>query len=117
MHNQKKNNKFKTNKKNQNWQKIKLYGSLITKELKKKHSFIPVEGGKRWAAGVERMHSKSADGECKVDAGGPGRARQRLAEGPVPHLYANKLGGTTVERDRPHNPGFQHGEIKPQSSY
>ena len=42
MHNQKKdNNKFK-NKNNQNCQKIKLYGSPTTKELKKKHSSIPV---------------------------------------------------------------------------
>ena len=36
MHNQK-DNKFKT-KNNQNCQKIKLYGSLTTKEFKKKHS-------------------------------------------------------------------------------
>ena len=34
---------FKT-KNNQNCQKIKLYGSPTTKELKKKHSFRPVEG-------------------------------------------------------------------------
>ena len=32
----------------------------------------------------------------------------------VPHLTADKLGGTTGERDRPSNPGFQCGEIKPQ---
>ena len=32
-----------------------------------------------------------------------------------PHLHADKLGGTTGERDRQRNPGFQHGEIKPQN--
>ena len=32
-------------KNNQNCQKIKLYGSLTTKEIKKKHSLRPVGGG------------------------------------------------------------------------
>ena len=41
--------------------------------------------------------------------------RQWLAEWEVPHLYEDKPGGTTGHRDRPHNPGFQCGEIKPQS--
>ena len=31
----------------------------------------------------------------------------------VPCLCADKLGGG--EQDKPHNPGFQHGEIKPQN--
>ena len=39
-------------------------------------------------------------------------ARQLLAEQVVPHLCADKLGGTTGERDRPHNPRFQCREIK-----
>ena len=38
-------------KNNQNCQKIKLCGSLTTKELKKKHSF-------RLVGGVEKTHSK-----------------------------------------------------------
>ena len=33
----------------------------------------------------------------------------------VPHLRVDKSGGTTGEQDRPHNPGFQHREIKPQN--
>ena len=37
-HHKKDNNKFK-NKNNQNCRKIKLYGSLTTKDLKKTHSF------------------------------------------------------------------------------
>ena len=42
LHSQRKvNNKFK-NKNNQKWQRIELYGSLTTKELKKKHSSRPV---------------------------------------------------------------------------
>ena len=38
-----------------------------------------------------------------------------LVDWAVPHLHVNKPGGTTRERDRPHNPGFQHWEIKPQN--
>ena len=33
----------------------------------------------------------------------------------VPHSHAGKPGGTTGERDRLCNPGFQSGEIKPQN--
>ena len=33
----------------------------------------------------------------------------------VPHLCADKPGGTTGEQDRPCNPGLQSGEIKPQN--
>ena len=39
-------------------------------------------------------------------------ARQRLADVAVPHLCADKLGGTTGEGDRPCNPGFQPGQNK-----
>ena len=63
MHNQKKDNKFK-NKNNQNCQKIELYGSPTTKEIKKKHSSRPV-GGVEMGSWVERTPSK-------VVAGGPG---------------------------------------------
>ena len=51
-------------KNTQNYQKIELYGSLTTKELKKRHSSRPVGGAE----------GGSQDGEdCgKVLAGGPG---------------------------------------------
>ena len=42
-------------------------------------------------------------------------ARQWLEDQTIPHLYVDKLGGTTGKQDRPHNPGFQCGEIKPQN--
>ena len=42
-------------KSNHNGQKIELYGSLRTKEVKKKHSL-------RWAAGAERTHGKEVAG-------------------------------------------------------
>ena len=115
MYNQKKdNNKFK-NKNNQNFQKIELYGSQTTTELKKKHSPRPA-GGAETGSWVERTHSKAA-------AGGPGwarhwlvdKARQWLAEWVVPHSHVDKLGGTTGKRDRPHDPVFQCGEIKPKN--
>ena len=54
--------RIKTNlktKNNQNCQKIELYGSLTTKELKRKHS-------SKLVGGVQRIHSK-------VAAGRPGR--------------------------------------------
>ena len=51
---------------------------------------------------AERAHDKAA-------ARGPGQARWRLAEPAVPHLCADKPGGTTGEQDRPHNPGSQRG--------
>ena len=71
---------------------MKLYGSPTTKELKKKHS-------SRTGGGAERTHSKTA-------AGGPGQARQWLADQAVPHLCVDKPRGTSGEQDRPHNPGF-----------
>ena len=50
--NQKDNNKFKI-KKNQNCQKIKLYRSLTTKELKKKHASRLVGGVEMGSHGRE----------------------------------------------------------------
>ena len=43
-HNQKKDNNNLKTQNNQNWQKIELYRSLTTKELKKTHSSRPVGG-------------------------------------------------------------------------
>ena len=43
-------------------------------------------------------------------------ARWQIVDQAVPHSRADKLGGTTGEQDRPRNPEFQHGEIKPQTS-
>ena len=44
-----------------------------------------------------------------------GQGRQQLADPVVPHLCADKLGGTTGERERLSNPWFQHGKLKPQN--
>ena len=59
---------------------------------------------------VERMCGK-------VGAGGPGedQVKQQLVDWVVPHSCVDKPGGTTGEQDRPHNPGLQHREIKPQN--
>ena len=38
-----------------------------------------------------------------------------VADGVVPHLCADKPGGTTEVQDRTCNPGFQRREIKPQN--
>ena len=83
---------------NPNWQKIELYVSLTTKELKKKHS-------SRLVGGAE-IDSQGRRGLWE---------RQWLVEWAVPHLCIDKPGGTTGEPDRLHNPGFQCREIKPQN--
>ena len=41
--------------------------------------------------------------------------RWRLVDQVSPHLHSDKLGGTTGDRDRLHNLGFQCKEIKPQN--
>ena len=74
-------------KNNKNCQKIELYGSPTTKELKKKHSS---RLGWRQAARVERAGGKAA-------VGGLGHVRQKLVEWAVPHLCVDKPGGTTGE--------------------
>ena len=56
---------------------------------------------------AERTHRKAV-------AGGLGWARRWIADWAVPHLPADKPGGTTGDRDKPRNPGFQCREIKPQ---
>ena len=103
--NQKKDNNKLKNKKQPKLTENKLYGSLTTKELKKKHS-IGRRGG---------------DGQpCGEDL--PAQwwladlARQWISDWAVPHSRADKLGGKTGERDRPSNPEFQCGEIKTQTS-
>ena len=78
-------------KPDQNCQKIKLYGSPTTKELKKKHS-PRLAGGAETGSQVERTHRKAA-------AGGAG----------FPHPCVDKPGRTTGERVRLCNPGFQQG--------
>ena len=88
--------KLKT-KNNQNCQKIQLYGSWITKEVKKKHSSRPL-GGAEMDSWAESTLSKEA-------VGGPG--------GPTfPQInWEEQLGS----KNRPCNPGFQCREIQPQS--
>ena len=73
MHNQKKDNnqfKNKTKQKTQNCQKIKLYGSLTTKELNK-HSSRLVGGAQTgsWADMTGKKHSNVADHTGKAGAG------------------------------------------------
>ena len=86
---------------------IELYGSLTIKELKRKYSSRPV-GGAEMGNQEEKIHGKAP-------AGGPGWTRWQLVDQAVPHLHADKPGGTTGERDRPHNLGFHYGKIKLQN--
>ena len=56
-------------KNNQNCQKIELYGSLTTKELKKKHPSRVVGRVERGSQGGEDAHSKAVDWAGEVLAG------------------------------------------------
>ena len=92
------NNNLKT-KKQPELTENQLYGSPTTKEIKKKHSFRPGQRGR--------------DGQLRWR----GLAVRRQLEDPgrQSHICADKPGRTTGEWDRPHNPGFQRREIKPQN--
>ena len=106
LNNQKTDNKNLKTKSNQNWQKIKLHGSQTTKEMKKKHSSRPV-GGEETGSPAERTHSKAvAGGPSEVADCGAGWAKLQLASKAA-------AGG---QGDRPCNPEFQCGEIKPQTT-
>ena len=87
-------------KNNQNWYKVKLYGSPTTKELKKKHSSRLLGGAETW--GWASRQRRLA-------------ARRPLVEWAVPHLHADKPGQNTAQRDTPCNPQFQPREIKTQN--
>ena len=67
-----------------------------------------------WA---ERTCGKAAaGGPSEVVDCGTGQARLWLVDPGAPHSRIDKLGGTAGERSRPHNPGLQLREIKPQTS-
>ena len=104
-HSQRKDsNNLKTN--NQNWQKIELYGSPTTKEIKKKQPSRLV-GGAEMGSRAQKTWDKVAAGrpsevvDCGVGWGKLQLAGQTAAGGPG---------------DRPCNPQFQGGEIKPQTT-
>ena len=92
-------------KNNQNCQKIEVYGSLTTKELNKKHSSRLVGGAETGSQGGEDVGQGSSHWWT-------GQARWWLVHQIVPYSRADKLGGTTGEQDKAHNPGFQHWENK-----
>ena len=96
-------NKFKS-KKTTTLPENQTVWKYETKELKKKHSSRLVGGGRERQPGQR---------ECTARQWLEGRVCE--ADWVVPHSCADKLGGTTGEGDRPNNPGFQGGEIKPQN--
>ena len=61
-------------KNNQNWQKIELYASPTTKEIKKKHSSRPVGGAER------TRHKAAAVIPSEVADCGTGQARLQLED-------------------------------------
>ena len=83
-----------------------MYGSPTTKEIKKKHASRPVAGAERGSK-AERTHRKVVAGRLSevVDCGA-GWAQMQLA-------CEAAAGGQGA---RPHNPEFQRGEIKPQTT-
>ena len=81
-------------KNNQNYQKIELSGSPIIKEL-------IIQTGGRGRDGQPGQRGLGGQGSGWWTSG--------------PTFPLDKPGGTTGDRDRQSNPGFQHGEIKPQN--
>ena len=77
-----------------------MYGSLTTKELKKKHFSRWVGQAETGSRGL-MARQQLEDQERLKDQG-----RWQLAEQVVPHLRVDKLGETSGERDRPSTPGF-----------
>ena len=66
---------------------------------------------------MERTHGKAVAGRpSEVVDCGTGQAVRQLADPVAPHSHIDKLQGTAGERNRPHNPGLQFREIKPQTS-
>ena len=111
-------------KNNQNWQKIELYGSPTTKELKKKHSSRRVGGAETGSWGRE---DPLQGGGWRTQRGGrlwngagqaaASRPRKVVAGRPCgPHSHVDRPGGTSAEWSRPRNPRLQRREIKPQTS-
>ena len=74
---------------NKKCQKIKLYRSPTTKELKK-HSSRPVGGAEMGSWGREDWRQGSGWRTSMV-------VKQQLVKWAVPHLHADKLGGTAGE--------------------
>ena len=97
MHNQKKDNNNLKTKNYQNLQKIELYRSPTTKEIKKKHSSRLV-GGAQKGSRVERTPGKAgAGGPSEVVDGGTGQARLQLAD-PTGCWLADPCGPTFTHR-------------------
>ena len=87
-------------KNNQNFQKIKLYGSPTTKELKKKHSSRPVggqEGQPCWRWYKARQQLENGEGQ--------GSGWQTRRSHICMWINLSMTDGT----------GFQHGETKPEN--
>ena len=72
-------------KNNQNSQKIEVYGSPTTKELKKKHSFRPVGGVEMGSWGGEDLGKEGGwrTKSSKTAAGGPGQVLADRAGSPT----------------------------------
>ena len=83
--------------KNTNCQKIKLYGSPATKELKKKHSSRPVEGAETGSWGGEDSWQ---GGGWKTQRGGGlwNRAGQAVASRPHKAVAGRHCGPTFIHK-------------------
>ena len=84
-------------KNNQNCQKMELYGSPTTKELKKKHSSRPVGGAEMGSRGREDLQQGNGwqTGQSHIS------------------VWINWE--EQLRSDRPQNPGSQCGEMKSQN--
>ena len=84
-------------KNNQNWQKIELYASPTTKEIKKKHSSRPVGGAEMGSRG--REDSQQGGGWRTQQGGGLwNRAGQAAASRPHKVVAGRPCGPTFTHR-------------------
>ena len=74
-------------KNNKNYQKIKLYRSLTTKELKKKHSSRPV-GGAEMGSMVREVSLQGSSWRTQAGEAAVGRPVQVVAHGPGGPTFA-----------------------------
>ena len=91
---------------NQNFQKVELYGSLTTKELKKKHLSRPV-GGAETGSGRRGLTVRQQLADL---------ARQRIVEWAVPHSRADKSEEQLGSKTDCTTQGSSEGKIKPQTT-
>ena len=104
---------------------IGRYACFFTQPKKEQQQIQKQKATRNARKSVWKSNNQGVNEETFIQTGRRGRdgqpvqkghmARWQLEDQEVPHLHADKPGGTTGERDRLNNPGIQPREIKPQN--